>query len=51
MLFRLVCSLVNICVNVAAIDQDERAEKIANLVDLTGVTKLEIQPNDDISHL
>jgi hypothetical protein len=36
---------------VAEIDQYERAEKIANLVDLTGITKLEIQPKDDTSHL
>ncbi len=51
MSFRLVYSLVNICVNVAEIDQDERAEKITSLVDLTVVTKLEIQPKDDTSHL
>ncbi len=48
---RLVYSLVNICVNVAEIDQDERAEKITSLVDLAGVKKLEIQPKDDTSHL
>jgi hypothetical protein len=51
MSFGLVCSLVDICVNVAEIDQDERAEKIASLVDLTGITKLEIQPKDDTSYL
>lgn len=42
--------LVHICVQMPQIDQDERMEKIANLIDLTHITRLEIQPHDDTSH-
>jgi hypothetical protein len=43
--------LVNICCDVIEIDQKERANQLASLIDLTNITKLEIQSKNDISHL
>lgn len=49
--FSTTIYLVHIRYTSSKFDQNQRVEELKHLIDLTTITKLEIQPKDDISHL